>query len=282
MKSPLGRTTASVLLSLLCGSAIAEPQPANEPQLSAISAFVAGITRWDGERIARWRVPVCPSVSGATAEQGEFIRSRVLELAAAVHAPASGDRQCEANLIIALTEQPAQLWTSWREQYPRMFARESPQNVKRIVESRRPVVSWQNAVLSSARNAAGTAPIDRRTSPIPEYRLSDSRFRSSVSEDIASAIVVVDTSATGGVTFGQLADYIALVSLARVDPRLDPNGDFAGAPTILQVFGKDAARAPKKLTNWDEAFLKGLYRGNEPLMRKRAEIVRVMREELSR
>jgi hypothetical protein len=45
--------------------------------------------------------------------------------------------------------------------------------------------------------------------------------------------------------------------------------------------GSRNLRAPKKLTNWDEAFLKGLYRGSDPLVRKRAEIVKIMRDELA-
>lgn len=270
MKCPLKRITTAVLLSLLCGSAIADSQTANEAQANAVTAFVTNITRWDGEMIARWRIPVCPSVGGATAEQADFIRSRILELAAAVHAPASGDKQCEGNLLIFLTEHPDQLWAAWRDRYPKMFARESRQSIKRIVDVTRPVVTWQNAAL----NATGMPSSARGADRLPEYRLSDSRFRSSVSEDFLSVIVVVNTSATGSATFGQLADYIAMVSLARADPRLDPDSDLAGAPTILKVFGKDFASAPRKLTNWDEAFLKGLYKGNDPLTRKRAEIVR--------
>jgi hypothetical protein len=278
MPGRLGKITASVLLSLVCGAALADPQAVDEAQPSAITAFVSNITRWDGERIARWRIPVCPSVSGATAEQAGFIRSRVLEVAAAAHAPASGDKQCEANLFIFLTEQPEQLWTAWRDRYPKMFARESRQSIKRIVDVTRPVVTWQNAALNATGMPSSALGADR----LPEYRLSDSRFRSSVSEDFLSVIVVVNASATGQATFGQLADYIAMVSLARVDLRLDPNSDLADAPTILKVFARDFAGAPKKLTNWDAAFLKGLYQGSDPLMRKRAEIVSTMRAELAR
>jgi len=278
MQRPLERTTAVLLLSLLCGSAaIADPQTANETQADAITTFVTNITRWDGEMIARWRIPVCPSVAGASAEQADFIRSRILEVAAAVHAPASGDKQCAGNLLIFLTEHPDQLWTAWRDRYPKMFARESRQSIKRIVDVTRPVVTWQNAAL----NATGMPSSARGADHAPEYRLSDSRFRSSVSEDFLSVIVVVNTSATGSATFGQLADYIAMVSLARVDPRIDADNDLAGAPTILKVFAKDFANAPRRVTNWDEAFLKGLYRGSDPLTRKRAEIVRTMRDELA-
>ena len=271
------KITGAALLSLLFGSATADPQAGNEAQADAITGFVSSITRWDGDMIARWRIPVCPVVAGATAEQAEFIRSRILELAIAVHAPASVDKQCEGNLLIFLTEHPDQLWAAWRDRYPKMFARESRQSIKRIVDPARPVVTWQNAAL----NASGMPSSARGADHAPEYRLSDSRFRGSVSEDFLSVIVVVNTSATGQATFGQLADYIAIVSLARVDPRIEPEVDLAGAPTILKVFGKDFANAPRKLTNWDEAFLKGLYKGSDPLTRKRAEIVRTMRDELA-
>lgn len=277
MKRQLGRITASLVLVLLWSSATAEPPAAGEAQRKAITTFVSNLTRWDGDSIARWRVPVCPTVSGATPEQGEYVRARVLEVAHAVSAPANGDKQCEGNLLIVLTEHPDQFWTSWRARYPKMFARESRQNLQRILDLTRPVVTWQNATL----NASGPPAVSRGSDQPPEYRLSDSRFRSSVSQDISSVIVVVNTSATGGATFGQLADYIAMVSLARVDPRIDPNSDFAGAPTILKVFARDFASAPKKLTNWDEAFLRGLYKGSDPLVHKRAEIVRTMQEELT-
>jgi hypothetical protein len=89
--------------------------------------------------------------------------------------------------------------------------------------------------------------------------------------------MMVDTTATGGATFGQLADYIAMVSLARID--LD--ADFGDAGSILRVFATKAEGAPKRLTNWDHAFLKALYRPDRPLLRPRTDIMLTMREELA-
>jgi hypothetical protein len=269
-----------VALSLFWSSVIAEPAevaPDRDAVRGAIGTFVANVTRWDGDNVARWRAPVCPSVSGATTEQAEFIRSRVLELAASVNAPASSDKSCEANLLIALTDHPDQTWEAWRKSNPRMFGRDAKDSMQRLVDGKRPVVSWQN----SALNADGRVAVKRNADRPTEFRVSDSRIRSGVSKDISSAVVVVNSSATGKATFGQLADYIAMVSLARIDPRLDPDEDLAGSSTILRLFGSNQESAPKRLTNWDTAFLKGLYRSSDPVLRQRAEIIRGMRDELA-
>jgi hypothetical protein len=35
-----------------------------EAMRKAIHTFVASVTRFDGENVARWRYPICPSVTG--------------------------------------------------------------------------------------------------------------------------------------------------------------------------------------------------------------------------
>jgi hypothetical protein len=268
------------------GAQAAEPEPTidtvevtaqREKLRQAIVAFVSNITRWDGENVARWRKPICLSVAGATSEQSEFIRARVLDVAASVRAPFSDDRKCDANLLVILTDEPQQMWAAWRERHPKMFLGESPENLRRIVETKRPVITWQNATLN---NSDGTPP--NHLGSHQQWRLVDSHIRSSVSEDVFSAIVVVNTAATGTATFGQLADYIAMVSLARIDPRLDPDADLAGTPTILRLFGQSAEGVPSKLTAWDQAFLKGLYRSRDAvLLRHRNDIALSMRDDLT-
>ena len=70
-------------------------------------------------------------------------------------------------------------------------------------------------------------------------------------------IVVVDAHGMKGVRLGSLVDYIAMVSLTRVDP-----GHRGGATrTILGLFDAPGSEgAPAELTPWDIAFLKALYR----------------------
>jgi hypothetical protein len=280
MSSNSGTLGLSTLLAIIFSAAVAGPKASQsditietvevtatrESLRKAINTFVSKITRRGGEHVARWHYPVCPTVSGATQEQGEFIRSRILEIAVSVRAPVRRNRKCEPNLLVILTEEPARLWDGWRKRSPGMFFQESQVDIARALQTARPVLVWQNAIMLNA-DGMNTG----------DYRLVDSHIRSSVSEDISSVILMVDTTATGGATFGQLADYIAMVSLARID--LD--ADFGGSGSILRLFAENREGSPKRLTNWDHAFLKALYRPDKPLLHPRTDIMSTMREELA-
>jgi hypothetical protein len=56
-----------------------------------------------------------------------------------------------------------------------------------------------------------------------------------------------------GLSALQLADYIAMVSLAQINP----DADTSGYASILNVF--DDPDGSTSLTSWDLAFLGGLY-----------------------
>ncbi len=228
----------------------------------AIYTFVANVTRFGGENVARWRFPICPAVAGVAREQGEFLRARVVEIAALVGAPLARDqKKCAPNLFVVLTPQPEQLWAAYKQRNPKMFATLQPQRVERSL-STKPVQVVQNAVLN---NADGTVPSDSSN-----YRLRGSRISSSVTEDITSVIVVVNDAQTGGATFGQLADYVAMVALAGSDL----SADYANASSILRLFATSDAGTPPpaRLTDWDQAYLKALYRNDSSNARLRSVI----------
>ena len=71
-------------------------------------------------------------------------------------------------------------------------------------------------------------------------------------------IIVVDSRRTTDLDIGQLADYVAMVGLARV--RAD--ADSGEAPSILSLFGKPDPR-PQGLSPWDQSFLHSLYTTNQ-------------------
>lgn len=71
--------------------------------------------------------------------------------------------------------------------------------------------------------------------------------------DIETVTVVVDLSKTGNVSMAALSDYIALITLAQIDPR----ERFEGQPTILNMF-----RQPDRydaMTDWDQDYLHAVY-----------------------
>lgn len=240
----------AVALTLASSPTVARPEEAVNPRdtidtvevtaqrealRKAIHTFVSNVTRFDGEHVARWRFPICPSVTAVSAEQG------------------------------ILTPQPDQLWDTWKDRNPKMFGQLQPQRVKRAL-STRPVQTVQNVVINNADGTTGN------------YRLRDSHIFGSVTEDFTSVVVVVNDAQTGGATFGQLADYVATVSLARIDL----SADFSSAPSILRLFtAPDSMAPPSRLTDWDRAFLKALYKTDTSYVRLRTLISTTMVQDIA-
>lgn len=74
----------------------------------------------------------------------------------------------------------------------------------------------------------------------------------------SSVIVVIDKRQVHGMTYGQLAAYVAPVGLAQVYP----DAHDGAVPTILWL-SQGAPHPPQHLTAWDRALLYGLYNTNQ-------------------
>jgi len=80
-----------------------------------------------------------------------------------------------------------------------------------------------------------------------------SRLTTVIQNDLRRAYIIIDIDQAEGITFQQLADYVAMVAFAQVDP----DADLSGFPTILNVF--DNPNVASGLTDWDQAYLGSLY-----------------------
>lgn len=239
-----------------------------------VASFVASVTRTDDENLARWRDPLCAWIAGASPEQAEFIKSRVGEIARSVGVRVSDKPKCKPNLLVFLTMEPSKLLAVFKERSPATFSSASSQEGREVFDRARPVRVWQNSMLL---NADGTLPILLANAP-PQYRLKDSRIASSVAESISAVVIIVDASSTGTATFGQLADYVTMVSLAQVD--LD--AQLGSAPTILRLFTDNGREnVPRRMTDWDYAFLKAVYGPGDPLLYQKREITTRMVQDLA-
>jgi hypothetical protein len=88
--------------------------------------------------------------------------------------------------------------------------------------------------------------------------------------------VVVDQAQLHGLSQGQFADYVAMVSLADIKPTAHP-GD---AQPILTLFAGTRQAAPAGMSDWDQAFLKSLYATVPQTTQPRSLISRGMMHEL--
>ena len=66
-------------------------------------------------------------------------------------------------------------------------------------------------------------------------------------------IIIVDATKLTGTTWQQLADYLAVVSLAQINPKTNP----AAFDSILNLFSNPAAYSG--LTDWDRSYFEALY-----------------------
>lgn len=226
-----------------------------------VRSFVHDVSRSSGDQpLTRWRVPICPLVAGLPAKQGEFILARLSEIARSAGAPV-GSRTCRPNFyVIAGNRAPG---TAGAQEH----------NPVRVFYNARIETAdgMPKDIMGSTRPGTG---LDLSGPPT-----SDTRIEFPSVTRLASVLVLVDTARIKGVELGQLADYIAMVGFAVLDPAVDTGS----TPTILRLFTSTAASPPPKgLSEWDESFLKALYSTRQSSRFQQSEISQRMLGELRR
>jgi len=233
-----------------------------------ISTFVSTVTRLDGELISRWSkdTPICPLVIADNPAIGEFIRKRLLEIAAQVPIRAETDPKCRANLFVIVSAHAPKMAANWEDtasweklddgnSRPGRSRWKPRPGATRSAESL-PVRTWHNMRIDQS-NGMPTLSISvvSGVKPITSAKDLGSRITSNVAENLTGVVLLVDTHAAAGVTVTQLADYIAMTSFAKPDLE----ADLGKTDSILQLFAVEPLNRPSGLTEWDYAFLRGLY-----------------------
>jgi hypothetical protein len=90
--------------------------------------------------------------------------------------------------------------------------------------------------------------------------------------NLTRVFVVVDETRLAGVSRGQMADYVAMVGLAK----LKPGARSSEAHTILKLFDGQPQAAPAAMSEWDQALLRSLYATNEESKQQRGQMARQM------
>ena len=283
---PLGPCVLAAALLAAVGVQGQETAPPPKPALDTVEVvahreklgkevqtFVSKLTQLDGALVSSWETPICPKVVADDPAHAEYIRQRLLEVAAEVPFDANSDAKCRANLFVVVTGAPEEFIAKWKERDPGMFIWRPRRDVSRSPETL-PVRTWHNVAIEPSDGR----PKNTNPDEIPTTQGYDggSRIDSKVSENLKSALVLVDTNKAAGVTLRQLADYIAMVSFSKVDLEVD----FGQSNSILRLFADDGIVRPDRLTTWDLAFLRGLYRQSFEAVHQRTAIASRMVRDL--
>ena len=206
--------------------------------------------------MARWRDGLCVGVANLQPEMAQYITDRVSTVAQDVGLK-PGEPGCEPHVLIIATVDASAFTRQFVEVRPRLF-RVGGSGMDRgakafnaFVESDQPVRWWNISV--PVNDETGRIAIRMPGFGPAINSVQPSRITTQIVDDTKRAFIIVDVDKTGDVSLEQLADYIAFVTLAQVDPV----ADTSGYATILNVF--DDPAQTRTLTNWDRAYLHGLY-----------------------
>jgi HPt (histidine-containing phosphotransfer) domain-containing protein len=218
--------------------------------------FVTSVsTSFDGQ-LARYHDPVCPVIVGLPDQYGDMIAKRIQAVAAEAGANVPAKAKCEPNIIVIVAADADKLVTQLRRQLPGMFAGLPTKELRRALREG-PVHVWNTIeTQNEAGQTAKTGGIDGGVGGAPTLQVkSVSMINASTQQAVIQSVVVLDDDALIDKSINQIAEYIAMRTLAGARPPADGGG---GADTILALFDP-AAIAPPGLTLVDRSYLEGVY-----------------------
>jgi hypothetical protein len=291
----LALAAISAMLGLIgSGASAGQQSPADKTELDPVavesshrnprinpqvSEFVSSIARpVQHESMARWSVHVCVFAAGLLPNEGDFVERRIAEVAAEAGIPVE-PAGCNANFVIVVTPEPEAFLREWWKEQPQVFNTErGVAGVERMISTDQPVRVWHNVCnvpSALARNYRVNVQLDCNADAGSSL---GSRITRAAVRSIYTAIVVVDFRKIQGLTWGQVADYVAMVGLAQ----LRANAETGAVPTILSLFSEGGDDRAKALTVWDQAFLKSVYASRDGSVTELAQIKLKMTEDLAR
>lgn len=215
---------------------------------------------------ARWRKDVCVGVHNLKdRETAQYVADRI-SLVALEAGLKPGEPGCRPNLFILFAPDGRQAVAELMAASPNMFrpfggaggTTQGLHALEQFKTSEAPVRWWQIMMIV---DEMGNPAIDLNNGMgTPYIRGSGSRIRNSVSDDLLTSYVIVDVSKLGNATWPQITDYLAMVSLAQVDPKGLP----ANHDSILNLFS--ASSPAGGMTELDRSYLRALYRMDTMLM----------------
>ena len=214
---------------------------------------------------ARWRYSVCPGIYNLDPTPAQYVADRIALLAREVGLK-SGEPGCQPDIMIIFTVDADAVAANMVGENPRLFRPGGPVCCMQLgLDALDEFVASDSAV----RWWHVSMPIDpvlgQRAIQLPEDGIGNypviavqgpSRIHNGVIDKLMRAIVIVDATRLTGTSWQEIGDYLALISLAQVNPKADPSN----YDSILNLFSNPAAYTG--LTDWDVSYIRALYEIN--------------------
>ncbi len=215
--------------------------------------YVRQISSTVGEQMSRFRDPVCPAVIGISDEYARTIVARIRQIA--VRAGARADKEkCSANIVVIIAADADKLVKDARVHMPGLFAGLETTELRRALKEG-PVHVWNTSEIRNEDGQGETQNSSGAKGGSPMLTVKTASFINRSTQQVTvQSIVVVSADALLGKTLTQIADYVAMRTLAGARPP----GDATPGDTILTLFDPGAT-PPGGVTFLDMSYLDGLY-----------------------
>jgi hypothetical protein len=262
----------------------------------AIRSFVQELSAAPtGEnQLARWDRRICPGVAGVRAHQGQMLIDRLAQRAFQVGLDV-GEPGCRPNVLIFVTPDSDVLARQIVDGYPDLVGYHGSQAaqtrgheaLEQFASTPRAVRWWHvSQTVSRDGHVLGEEQTQMsRSGGLRNAQIvrddTGGRLQRATRQDFSRVLIIIDARRAAGLSFDALGDYVAMAALAQ----LDPDADVSNQSSILNLFvSHDAATpGPTAMTDWDLAYLHGLYdaqRNAVSARRQEGQITRSMRGDI--
>jgi len=208
------------------------------------------------ESMPRFFEPLCLEVAGLEADQARFVAERILATSRELGLGEPRAR-CRANAVVIVVDDPERMYKRLVNKRLDLvgvlpFRDVHTRRIENEVRAGQPVVWWSVLSTMSAQgvtfNDLGLA-----VSQNP----AASRTSAATYRPRALTVVMYDARKLDGATLEQIADHAALHILGM--PRRQIDFSDVDLPSMLTLFADGPETAPRSLTDFDRAYLQGLY-----------------------
>ncbi|THD58878.1 hypothetical protein [Phenylobacterium sp.] len=242
----------------LSGVTIVAPQ--NDPLVDAASQYVRShlpVSTFT-EQYPRFHEPICVKVQGLPAEFNAFVAKRVVDLAASVNARVASSSDCRANIHVIFDPEPQALMSDIARRRDILLGFYwNDRQLKQMSTFNRTIGSWYVTRTLDQFDISRLEQHDPSAYLDPPKGRAGSRLGSDMRSDLMHTLIVADSKKVADAKIGAVADYIAVLALAKWQGVEQCNT----MPTILNLMadGCETDQVPDTATPADIGLLKGLY-----------------------
>jgi len=200
--------------------------------------------------LARMQAPVCPGVFGAELQTAYQIIGRIRSNAERIGHEVIRGEPCAANVIVAFVDDPQDEFEQLRDANHYTVRNLDYWDAKRVREQQGPVMAWNVTATMSRDGISGFG------QPPTFSSTAISRTELGVRNEIGISVVLISRDAIADMDTIAVADYVTMRALAQT--RVPEGATQLG--TILELFEPGVEAPPYRLTAFDEAYLRSLYR----------------------